>query len=292
MGNDKVKNKGILCMVVCALLWSTGGVLIKVVPWHPIIISGIRSLIAAIMIWFALRHEGCVKPIINKNTLLTAFFLSITMMLFVVANKLTTAANTIVLQSANPVFVLLFCYIFYKQKVAKTDLIAVIVIILGIALFFFDELSPGSLLGNMLALCCAMSLGLMFVSATKAETLAETLSGVFVGHCLAATYGLPFFILHTPKWEILSVGAILFLGIFQLGIPYILFSYGARSCSPLAISMIGMLEPIFNPILVALFVKEVPGKLAFVGGGIVLLTLFVWGIYNSKKIEKENIVLE
>lgn len=280
--DEKTSKKGIVYLVTCALLWSTGGVLIKVVPWHPMVIAGLRGLIAAMVIWVALCREGYPKPIFNKNTLRTALFLSFTMMLFVIANKLTTAANTIVLQSANPVVVLFFCYFIYHQKCTKVDLAAVVLILSGITLFFFDQLSPGSLLGNLLALGSAVALGGTYVSATKAENLGETLSGVFCGHCLNAIFGIPFLFLAPPTMEPIPVLAMLFLGVFQLGLPYVLFSHAARICSPLAISMIAMLEPICNPVLVALFVHEVPGKMALVGGGIVLLTLFVWGIYNNR----------
>lgn len=94
---------------------------------------------------------------------------------------------------------------------------------------------------------------------------------------------MPFLFLEPPVFTPVSVGAILFLGVFQLGIPYVLFSYAARVCPPLAISLIGMLEPIFSPIWVAIFVGEIPGPLALTGGVIVIITLCLWCACNARQ---------
>lgn len=281
------KNKGILCMFICALLWSTGGILIKVIPWHPMVISGLRSLIGLFVIWLALCKEKRYLPIINKNTMITGFLLASTLTLFVTANKMTTAANAVVLQSANPVMIMIISFFLFGKKISKKDLAAVVIIMFGIMLFFLDELSPGSLVGNILALLSAVTLGGMFIAATNAKTLAETLSGVFIGYFLAALIGIPFILLYPPEMSNIAVGALIFLGLFQLGIAYIFLTYSARSCSPLMISLIGMIEVILSPVWVAIFIHEMPGPLAVVGGIIVIITLIVWCVSNQmgKKVK-------
>ncbi|MEG2203936.1 MAG: DMT family transporter, partial [Oscillospiraceae bacterium] len=253
-------------MAVCATLWSTAGVFIKLIPWHPLVIGSLRSAIAGAVLWCFLRHAGCLRPIVNAATLKTGVLLGCTMTLFVLANKLTTAANAIVLQSANPIFVLLFCSIWYHQRCSRRDLTVVGIVLLGVTLFFLDGLSLSGTIGNLLALCTAVLLAGAFLCASGADSLFETMSGVFLGHLVAALLGLPFLFLEPPVLSTTSVLSILFLGIFQLGIPYVLFSYAARVCQPLAISLIGMLEPIFSPVWVALFVHEIPGPLALFGG--------------------------
>lgn len=159
---DASQKKGILSLVVCACLWSTGGLFIKLISWHPMVIGCFRSGIAAVILWIILCKSGHPRPIVNRRTLLTGLFLGATCALFVTANKLTTAANAIVLQSANPVFVLLFCAAFKRERITRRNAAVVAIVMGGVALFFFDELSPGGLLGNVLALLSALTLACVF----------------------------------------------------------------------------------------------------------------------------------
>lgn len=274
---------GILYLAVCSFLWSTGGLFIKLIDWNPMVIGGLRSLIAAAVIWLALCHSKTPKPIVNRQTLATAVLLGGTCCLFVIANKLTTAANAIVLQSANPIFVLLFFALVRHQRITKRDYTVVGVVLLGVILFFLDELSPGSMLGNLLALASAVLIAGAFIFASESKTLHETMSGVLLGHLFNGLFGLCFVPFFPPVFTGQSVLCILFLGVFQLGIPYVLFSYGANLCPPLAISLLGMLEPIFSPLWVALFLHELPGPLALTGGVLVMVTLALWCVANARQ---------
>ena len=277
------QKKGILSLVVCACLWSTGGLFIKLISWNAMVLGGFRSAIAAGVLWVVLCKSGNPRPVINRHTLLTGFFLGSTCSLFVAANKLTTAANAIVLQSANPVFVLLFCALLKHERITKRDATVVAIVMGGVALFFLDELSPGGILGNILALLSAVMLASAFVFACGSGSLHEGMSGVLFWHLFSALVGLPFVFIFPPQLSWTSVGSILFLGLFQLGIPYALFAVGTRYCPPIAVSLICMLEPIFNPVWVALFLHEIPGLPAIVGGVIVIVTLALWCVDNSKK---------
>lgn len=277
------QKKGIFSLTLCAFLWSTGGLFIKLIDWNPMVLGGFRSAIAALILWLVLFKLGNPIPLINRHTVITGLSLGCTCSLFVAANKLTTAANAIVLQSSNPIFVLLFCAIFKHERIVKRDLAVVSIVLIGIMLFFLDELSPGSLLGNFLALLSGVLLAVAFLFACDADSLHETMSGVLLGHLFSALFGLIFLPFFPPQLTYISVGAILFLGIFQLGIPYVLFSVGAHYCPPIAVSLISMLEPIFNPVWVALFLHEIPGPMAITGGIIVILTLALWCISNSKQ---------
>lgn len=277
------QKKGILSLVVCACLWSTGGLFIKLISWNAMVLGGFRSAIAAGVLWVVLWKSGNPCPVINRHTLLTGFFLGSTCSLFVAANKLTTAANAIVLQSANPVFVLLFCALLKHERITKRDATVVAIVMGGVALFFLDELSPGGVLGNILALLSAVMLASAFVFACGSGSLHEGMSGVLFGHLFSALIGLPFVFIFPPQLSWTSVGSILFLGLFQLGIPYALFAVGTRYCPPIAVSLICMLEPIFNPVWVALFLHEIPGLPAIVGGVIVIVTLAFWCVDNSKR---------
>ncbi len=279
------QKKGILSLVICASLWSTGGLFIKLISWNALVLASFRGAIAAAVLWLVLCKSGYPRPLINRQTLLTGFFLSGACVLFVVANKLTTAANAIVLQSANPVFVLLFCALFKHERISRRDTLVVAIVMGGVALFFLDELSPGGLLGNILALLSAVMLASAFVFACGSGSMHESISGVLLGHLFSALIGLPFVFIFPPQFSAASAGAILFLGVFQLGIPYSLFAVGTRYCPPIAVSLICMLEPIFNPVWVAVFLHEIPGLAAISGGVIVIATLAFWCVGNARQQE-------
>lgn len=265
--------RGAIYLMICAILWSTAGVFIKLIPWHPLVIASLRSLIASAVLFFVLCLRGTPRLIVNRGTLTTGICLGSTTLLFVTVNKLTTAATAIVLQSANPVFILLFYAIVRHKGFSRRDLAVVLVVLAGMAMFFFDELSFSGMLGNILGVISAVTIAGAFISASESASLHETMSGVLFGHLFGVLFGLPFLFLYPPTLTWGSVGSILFLGIFQLGIPYVLFSLGARSCAPLTISLIGMLEPIFNPVWAAIFIHEIPGPLALTGGVVVIAAL-------------------
>lgn len=278
-----MKQKGIFYLAVCAILWSTGGLFIKLIDWHPIAISGLRSLLAGLVLWSVMIYQKMPVPILNRNTISAGLSLATSVSLFVAANKLTTAANAIVLQSANPVFVLLFGAMFWKRKISRRELWVVGLVAVGISLFFLDDLSPGNLVGNLLGLASAVFLGTCFLLSTAAKNLHETMSGVLLAHGFTMLIAVPVLIQQPPQFTPIATGSLLFLGIVQLGIPYVFYSYGARYCSPLEISLLGMLEPLMNPIWVAIFVHEIPGPFSLLGGGIVLATLVVWCVGNSRR---------
>ncbi|HVI41963.1 MAG TPA: DMT family transporter, partial [Anaerovoracaceae bacterium] len=134
------KNQAVLYMVLCAVLWSTAGILIKFLPWNPMVIAGIRSLISAVVYLIYMRYEK-IEFKINKDSILSGISLMCTFLLFVAANKFTTSANAIVLQYSAPIFILILSALIYRQKFRKGDIITVAATSVGISLFFLDKLS-------------------------------------------------------------------------------------------------------------------------------------------------------
>ncbi len=206
-----------------------------------------------------------------------------TMLLFVFANKLTTSANAIVLQSTSPLYIMVIAALFLGARYSRRELVMVGIVMAGITLFFFDQLTPGGLLGNLLALLSGLTMALMYTASGRLPDDSSSMSALVVGHLGAALAGLPFLLLSPPAITPLSVASILILGVFQLGIPYILYAIAVRRCSPLSCSLIGMIEPLFNPVWVFLVVGEAPGFFAFIGGIIVLATVTLWSISNAKQ---------
>ena len=279
----KKENRAILEMLMCAALWSIAGIFIKLIPWNSFVISALRSFFAGLTVLVYIRIKG-YKIVINRQTLIPGLLLGLVYIAFVAANKLTTAANAIVLQFTDPIFIVIFSALFFGQRFKKRDFIAVICTFIGIGMFFLDQLSEGYLLGNFVAIFAGACLGGMFIAMGKAETQ-ERFSAMLVGQAVAFIFGLPFIITTKPEFSALPVLYIIILGVLQLGIPYILYGRAAEHCPPLACSLLGALEPLQNTVWVLIFDGEKPGLFALIGGVIVIVSVTVWCIAGNKDSE-------
>lgn len=268
------RRKGIVFMVMCAALWSIAGIFIKLIPWHPLVIAGFRSLISAGV--FAVYMKARKLSFrINRASILSGVSLTLTFFAFVTANKLTTSANAIVLQFVAPVFILLISAVLYHQRFSRADVITVFLTLAGISLFFFDQLSGGYLAGNLIAIFAGFTMAWMYVLTGRADDESR-MSGILIGHLITAVVGIPFvFVFETPV-SFGAMASILVLGVVQLGIPYVLYGIAVKTCPPLACSLIGAVEPLLNPLWVFLFDGERPGVFALIGGVIVIGTITLW----------------
>ena len=274
------KRNATIMMLACASLWSIAGIFIKMVPWNPLVIAGGRSVIAMVVVggFMAVTRQ---KIKVTRNAVITALLMMLTFMAFMAANKLTTSANAVVLQFTSPIFIMLLSFLLFKQRFRKGDLFTVVFTLFGISLFFLDQLSGGSLLGNIIAVLSGLILAGMYIATNRTENESK-LTAIFLGHVFTAVIGLPVaFFVDTPLTS-KAVGSILVLGVFQLGIPYILMALASRHCPPLTCNLIGVLEPLLNPLWVFLFDGEAPGVWALVGGVIVIVTITVWCIWSEK----------
>lgn len=277
------ENKAIIEMLACATLWSIAGIFIKLIPWNSFAISGLRSLIAGLTMLVFIKIKG-YKIILNRRTLTAGLIMGLVYTCFVAANKLTTAANAIVLQFTAPLFIVIFSAIIFKKKILRRDLIAVLVAMLGISMFFLDKLEGGYLAGNFVAILTGALLGGMYMAIGESQG-AERFSAILVGQTIAFLIGLPFIITTKPEFSALPVLYILILGVFQLGIPYILYGKASEFCPPLACCLLGAVEPLLNPVWVFIFDGERPGIFALIGGIIVIAAVTVWCATDGKKEE-------
>ncbi len=286
--NPKARRNAMLLMALCGVMWSLGGIFIKLISWSPLLIAGIRSIISALILGGYMWYKK-VPINICKYSIGAGVGLSGSCMFFVIANKLTTAANAIVLQYAAPVFILIISAVFLKQKLHKREVVVVGITMIGIVLFFFDQLSPGSMLGNFFGILAGIFLAIMLVMVGlggKNDSIRMT--GILLAHCLTSVIGTPIGLMGTDGTTGIEILYIVILGIFQLGIPYVLFAIATRDCPPLAASLIAMLEPLLNPVWVAIFVGEMPGAFALVGAVIIIITVTWWCISDSKGGAEES----
>lgn len=276
----KAQKKSILLMLTCASLWSIAGIFIKLIPWNPLVIAGFRSLIAAVIVLVYMRYIK-QKILINKASVLAGVMLMLTFLAFVTANKFTTAANAIVLQFTCPVFILIISVAFFRQRIRIPDIITVVVTLAGISLFFFGQFTPGSLLGNCIAILSGLFLAGMYITTSRADD-ASRISGILLGHLFTASVGITMAFFYPTPVTPVAVISVVVLGIFQLGIPYILYGIAVKDCPPLACSLLGAIEPLLNPVWVILFVGEAPSAFALAGGVIVIAAVTLWCILRDK----------
>jgi len=271
------RKKAIVYLVITALLWSIGGLFIKLVDWNPLAIAGARSGIGAIVMLFYLK-----KPVkrLNKFKLLGACTYAALVILFVTANKLTTSANAILLQFTAPIWVALFSGWFLNEKTQKSDWATIIAVMFGMILFFIGDLKSGNIIGNFVAVLSGIAMAGVAIL-LKLQDEGSPVEMVFLGNIFTFIIGLPFFFLSVPSWN--SISGLLILGIFQLGVPYILYAISVKHVSAVEAVLIPVLEPLLNPVWVLLVTGESPGKYALLGGTIVITTIISRGLFQQRR---------
>jgi drug/metabolite transporter (DMT)-like permease len=197
---------------------------------------------------------------------------AVTVILFVLANKLTTAANAILLQYTSPIYVALFGAWFLGERATWLDWTTIFVVIVGMALFFLDDLAIGGFWGNV----CAISSGVTFacfVLFMRKQKTDSPLESVFLGNILTALIGFPFMFEAMPSAS--SWVGLMLSGVLQLGLSHVLYSAAIKHVTALEAILISVIEPILNPLWVLLIMGEAPGPWAFLGGFIVLVSVTI-----------------
>lgn len=256
---------GRLLIAAAALLWSTGGLAIKLVPLPAMGVVFWRSLVAGLVILAAFRPSRASWRHAAPSTVIVYALMILT---FVSATKMTTAANAIFLQYTGPLYVLALAPFLLKEPFRRADAAAVAVALLGMSLFFVGRLDPGALAGNLVAVLSGVFFGLT-VLLLRRDASGDAIPSVIAGNLAAAALALPF------AWgnlalDLRGVALVLFLGVFQMGISYILFVRGLGTVPAAEASLLGMLEPTFNPLWAFLGLGETPSGWASLGGLIVL----------------------
>lgn len=271
------ERKGALYVFLAAVLYSIGGLCIKVIPWHSLSINGGRNLVAILVVGGYLLLKGH-RPRWNRWIALGAASICGTNILFTMANKMTTAANAIVLQFTAPIFVMLLSAAFLKRKPQKLDIAVCAVVFLGVLCFFLESLSGGGTAGNLVALCSGVSYAGVFLLNDMPN--ADPISSVFWGDVCSAAVGLPF-LLRETDFSLAPMTSLVILGAFQVGLAYILMCEGLKTTPAVTASLISGIEPVLNPILVAVFYHETIGPLSFLGAVIVVVSIIVYNIVKG-----------
>ncbi len=253
-----------LLLLAAAVLWSTAGAAIKSCGLGGWQIAGGRSLVAAIFL-VAVVREARVRPTLRVLAVSVAY--AFTVVLFVLATKLTTAANAIFIQDTAPLWVLLLSPWLLRERPTRGELLAIPVYGLGLGLFFLDELTAGQVAGNAVALASGVAFAVSIVGLRILRH--EGPAALAYGNVVAALAALPLWG-RGPAATGADLAIVVYLGIFQLGLAYLAFSRGVTGTPAIEASLLILLEPVLNPIWTFLVAGERPGPWAIAGGAVVL----------------------
>jgi drug/metabolite transporter (DMT)-like permease len=295
------RSHAVWLLVMTAVLWSTGGALIKLIQWNAPAIAGARSAIAAVLMMLFYRS---LRFRVTWLTVAAAVAYAATVMLFVSATKLTTAANAILLQYTAPVFVALFASWFLGERTRWYDWITIVVVLGGMYLFFLDGLTVVNIFGNAIAIMSGIAFAwfillmrkyslaappsakleaaseaspesqlpdaLIHAKQARQAALRHALQPVILGNVLTALIGLPFAKETYGGVSVVSWVGVVLLGVLQLGFSYVLYVQAIRSVSAMEAVLVPAIEPLLNPVWAWMLVGERPGSWALVGGAVVI----------------------
>ena len=281
------QRKGLVYIIIAALLWSSSGLFIKVLTLTAFQISFFRSLVATCTIVVILRFRGR-KPEFHLRWPDAACTLcyAMTVILFVTATKLTTAANAIFLQFTAPIYLVFLEPWVFKRALKRRDLFAVLACLGGMALFFGGHLELGGMIGNLLAILsgvCLATFSIILKWKRITNPFEDPISAIILGNLTVGLLCLPFvFPVSVSLGQTLSL---LYLGVFQLGISFMLFTAGQRYISATAAAITSMLEAVFNPVWVFLGMGEKPSPFAM-AGAMVVMGVILW--YNLRGTQSKD----
>ncbi|MBS1513575.1 MAG: EamA family transporter [Bacteroidetes bacterium] len=281
--------KGLVLISIAAFFWSTGGLFIKVLKTLDAFqISFYRSLIAAIsIVIISAARKQAVKYSFDLISILCFVTFAGILILFVAATKLTTAANAIFLQFGAPIYLVISEPLIFKTKFDKRNIITVLVVIFGMALFFVGKIELGNIYGNLLAILSGMCFAAftLFLKWKKQKHNSEnTISNVVMGNFLVAAICFPI-IFPNFSLDFTQAMILVFLGAVQIGISYMIFNEGIKYVSATESMIIGTLEAIFNPIWVFFGVGEKPSVFSIAGAAVILCAI-LWRNLISKPKDK------
>jgi len=258
------RRHAVMLLVLCAVLWSTGGLLIKWIAWPALAVAGLRSAIAAAVLLLVLREWRWRWSWLQVSGALAG---AASMLGFVVATRLTAAANAIFLVYTAPLYVALLSAWVLREPIRGFDWLTILLTLIGMGCFCFEQLSSAGWAGNLCALGSGLALAWLVVCLRK-QAAASPLTTLLLANVLVAVTGVPFMFAAMP--DPVSWGALLFAGVVQLGVPTVLYCKAIPHVRAIEAVLIPVIEPVLNPFWVFLLVDEVPSGWALLGGAIVL----------------------
>ena len=269
----------VFCVVGAALLWSSGGLFIKIAPMPALAVAFGRAAVTSIF------YLAVLRPKLSQARWTTALAYALCIVTFVLATRLTSAANAIFLQYTGPAYVLLLSPAILGERFRPVDAACIALSLLGMSLFFVGggRIDQGHAAGNLLGALSGVffAFTVVFVRRDATRGAGDAMPSITLGNLLAAAMTLPFIATALPAaLSGRGIAVLLYLGLVQMGVAYLLFARGVRRVPAAEASLISMLEPVLNPVWVFIGTGERPGPWAIAGGclvvaAVVLRTLLV-----------------
>jgi len=279
---------GQLAVLASATLMSTNGLFIKLLPWHPVVIICLRSFVAVIF-QLILRFifpppEGNKKP--PPAFWAASFFFAATIYTLVIAIKLTTSANAILLQFGAPVWAAILGWFLIKEKIHWEQWGALVLVIGGLTIFFRNSLGGGAFYGDALAVLSGILYGATSVFLRMIKT-GNTRDAILTTHIICIMVGLPFLFIYPPSLSVSSVLSVTYMGIIQIGLASVLFAYGIKRISAVQTMLTTVAEPILNPVWVLLLAGERPSFAALVGGMVIIAAVVASSLIGMRREDEK-----
>lgn len=280
-GPQHTRGLAALFLAATALIWGSGGLAIKLVDLPPLALTSARSALSALTLALVFRGRlNFSRAALSPARLCAAGSYAALLALNVAATKWTTAANAIFLAYTAPVYVALLAPRLLGERTRPLDWAFIAAVLCGMGLFFLDRLSAEGLLGNLAAAASGLAYA-AFTLSMRAQKDASPVESVLLGHVLVALLGLPQLLTTTPAASDLL--GLAYLGIVQQGLSLALYVWCIKRLGALEAMLIMTLEPILNPLLVALGTGELPGGFAVAGGAVVVGAVTLRGILQARR---------
>lgn len=280
----KQKTQGRILMASTAVLWGLAGVCVKSIEWSSFSLMAARSIISLIMLFIL---KGSLRLKFTKPNILGAVMMSATGILYVEAIKLTTAGTAIVLQYIAPIIVFLYSVIFQKKKAKPYEALITLAVFFGCFLSFSDSLEPTKIAGNILGILSGFTFAFQIIIMNSKE--ADSQDSQIISNIFSFFFCLPFMFFDKGLvFDAKNITWVLILGIFQYGLANVLFSKGIKLVDKVEGSLILTIEPVFNPIPVAIICGEMMGLRAIIGSVIVIVFVALYSVLSGKSEKAEK----
>lgn len=276
----ETKGTAVASLILCSALWSSAGILIKLVSWDAFAIAGMRSAVGFLTMLVFIRKP---RFTFSFDQIMAAVSYSATMILFILANKMTTSANAVLLQYTEPVFIVIMGrWLLAEEKTSFVDWLVIAGVFAGMILFFLDDLSFTANAGNILAVLSGVTFALtaIFMRRQKEGRPADSF---MLAHILTFAVALPF-MFRAGLPSATSMAGLALLGVFQMGIPSVLYGRGVAGVTAISVALVTMIEPVLNPVWTAIFLGEYPSLRAVAGGAIILACVTLRTVLKVRKI--------
>jgi drug/metabolite transporter (DMT)-like permease len=275
------RTKAIILLIITGLLWSLGAILIKTSDTNLMAISSIRGLVAGTVFACALKFKP--KFTFSKPQISGALCYGVVLTTAVLANGLTSAANATLLQYMSPIWVAIIAYFTLHEKIKWFDFVSIAAMLVGLWLLVGNGYEGNSAFGDVCAIIAGICYGAFSVCLVmqKGSSSYET---VLLGNIVTFLIGLPWLIMHPPT--LAALPQLIFLGAFQIGVPYLLFTIASKNAKAIDLPIFTITEPLMSPVWVFIGTGEFPGIRAVFGGLLLLAVVIFKSIFSIREANK------